>query len=60
MKNLDCDYLVVVIQVLWNSSGNLWGRYDRLAELPVAKLRFLGEVPQMDDGHTGAQSMAEL
>ena len=61
VKNLDCDYLACSSYKFFGThQGILWGRYDRLAELPVAKLRVSSEeVPfRWMTGTQGHESMA--
>ena len=61
VKDLGCDYLACSsYQFFGTHQGILWGRYARLAELPVAKLRVSSEeVPfRWMTGTQGHESMA--
>ena len=61
VKEMGCDYLACSSYKFFGThQGILWGRYDRLAELPVAKLRVsTEEVPfRWMTGTQGHESMA--
>ncbi len=61
VKELGCDYLACSSYKFFGThQGILWGRYSRLAELPVAKLRVSSEeVPfRWMTGTQGHESMA--
>jgi len=61
VKDLGCDYLACSSYKFFGThQGILWGRYARLAELPVAKLRVSSEeVPfRWMTGTQGHESMA--
>ena len=61
VEELGCDYLACSSYKFFGThQGILWGRYDRLAELPVAKLRVSSEeVPfRWMTGTQGHESMA--
>ncbi|MEE3315737.1 MAG: cysteine desulfurase-like protein [Candidatus Thermoplasmatota archaeon] len=61
VKEMGCDYLACSSYKFFGThQGILWGRFDRLAELPVAKLRVsTEEVPfRWMTGTQGHESMA--
>ena len=61
VEEMGCDYLACSSYKFFGThQGILWGRYDRLAELPVAKLRVSSEeVPfRWMTGTQGHESMA--